>query len=156
MKRFASVLIVVALTLFASSDGASAEEGDAIKLSPEVRAVFVHQMRIRGDGTAELTTAFKEGRFNQVAKVAATMTGDYILDKKLSATQKAELNQALRPGFDELNSAFHGHAGEIANAAKAKNSIAVEKALYKLFDTCKKCHIKYGGESFEYAGETFK
>ena len=75
------------------------------------------------------------------------MRNSYVLEKKLTPTQKHDLEK-LPERFKAFDEAFHHRAAKLAQAAKAKDAQAVSFHFSRLLDTCVACHSTYAKSKF--------
>ena len=165
MKRYVLAFTIITLALLASVESRSAEdnshgkayhierlEGDGhhageseaeLRLSPEVKNLLVREMRSLSGAMTKLAPALIRGDWQQATTIATKMRDSYIMKQELTSKQIEELHHALPPLFAEYDQAFHEYAGMLAHAAKKKNADVANFYLFKLSETCIKCHSRY-------------
>ncbi len=170
MKGFVLAFTIITLILFASSKTRSAEKGShgkahhplaalygghhagsgeaELRLSPEVMNILIREMRYLSGAMRELSTALISGDWQQATTIAIKMRDSFIMKQELTSKQMEELHHALPPLFAEYDQVFHEYAGMLAHAAEKKNADVANFYLFKLSETCIKCHSRYAGERF--------
>jgi cytochrome c556 len=124
-----------------------AEAGD-IQLSPQLRELLRTEMREIASGTQILSLALASADWKTVASTSAKIRTSYILEKKLSAAQRHELERALPPGFKELDGEFHARAEKLGAAAAAHDSELAAFHFYRMVESCASCHASYAKSRF--------
>jgi hypothetical protein len=119
-----------------------------LHLSPALSDLLRQEMNAILQGMQALMPAIVTGNWEAVADIGDRIQHSYIMQQQLTDAQKAELHQALPPGFVELDQSFHHSAGMLAHAAEMHNAEVVNFYLYKLTDTCVACHGKFAGYRF--------
>ena len=170
MKGFIIAFTIITLALLASVESRSAEDnshgkaqhiellgGDdhhageseaKLRLSPEVKNLLLREMRSLSGAMTELAPAIIVGDWQQAATIATKMRDSYIMKQELTSKQLEELHRALPPLFAEYDQVFHEYAGMLAHAAEKKNADVANFYLFKLSETCIKCHSRYARERF--------
>lgn len=118
-----------------------------LQLSPDLRQLFQAEMRELLVGTRTIAESLPVANWESIATSAAAMRDSYVLEKKLTKAQEAEL--AKLPGqFRVIDQAFHLRADKLVAAANARDAEAVSFQLSRLLDTCVSCHSSYAASQF--------
>ena len=178
MKRYVLAFTIITLALLASTETRGAEKSNhgkahhieqqednahhadereaELRLSPEVMDILNREMRSLSGAMTELAPALIRGDWQQAATIAKKMQDSYIMKQELTGDQLEELHHALPPLFAEYDQVFHEYAGMLAHAAEKKNADVANFYLFKLSETCIKCHSRYAGERFPgFSSETY-
>jgi hypothetical protein len=83
-----------------------------------------------------------------VAKHAQAIHDSFILDKKLTAQDRKDLETALPPAFLELDGAFHQLAAKLADAARHKDRELQTYYFGRMVESCQDCHSQYATDKF--------
>ena len=145
-RRTLGILIASLLTsgsAYAESPGSSA----TVQMSPELRQLFQAEMRELLGGTRSIAESLPVANWDAIGTSASTMRDSYVLEKKLTETQVAELSK-LPEQFKAIDQAFHLRADKLVVAAKARDAEAVSFQLSRLLDTCVSCHSTYAASQF--------
>ncbi|HEX7972598.1 MAG TPA: cytochrome c [Thiobacillus sp.] len=119
-----------------------------IHLSPPLRGLLQEEMREVARGTQPLAIALASGDWNTLADTSAKIRASYILEKKLSAAQKRELEHALPAGFKQLDAEFHARAEKLAHAAGARDPELAAFHFSRMVESCIACHSAYAKARF--------
>lgn len=117
-------------------------------LSPEVRELLRAEMREVATGTQQLTVAIAGADWATVAATANRIRASYIMAKRLSSVQRAELEGALPERFKLLDAGFHDRAGRLAAAATAHDAELTAFHYSRLVETCTTCHAEFARTRF--------
>lgn len=141
-SRFASAV----LGLVVCVDG-NAEAPPAISVSPDVLELFRAEMRELLIGTQAIGTAVSAGDWTRIAVTGDQMRKSYILEKKLTKTQREEL-EGLPEQFRALDEQLHLRAEKLSQAASVKDAELVSFQFGRLLETCASCHTAYAQQRF--------
>jgi len=120
----------------------------ASALAPELATLLSEEMLAIEEGLGELMTAIAAGNWPQVAETSENIERSYILAQRLTAEQFEELGRILPPRFKALDSAFHGSAGKLAQAARERDAELAVFHSYKLMEACVECHATFASTRF--------
>jgi hypothetical protein len=134
------VIGVVLWVLVAAAWAAGEAE---LKLSPKLRGALVAEMTGLKTGVAELSGALATGDWPRANQRALAIRDSYILKQKLSRAERAELEHALPPDFQELDARFHRHAEALAHAAEGHDGELAGFYFGRLIEGCIRCHARY-------------
>lgn len=145
-KPLTAILATLLLTLSAAhaEQPASAD----LHLSPQLRGLLQQEMREVARGTQTLAIALATADWKTLHDTAAMIRASYILEKKLTAAQKRELEHALPAGFKQLDAEFHARAEKLAHAAEARDSELAAFHYSRMIESCAACHSTYARSRF--------
>jgi hypothetical protein len=145
-----TLIFLSALSLSAGS--VSAQEAFVAKgelqLSPELIELLRAEMRALLSGVQSLPVGIATADWKSVADTSAQIRASYILDQKLSPTQKKELDTSLPEYFKRLDSHFHLEAKKLEAAAVNHDAQLSAFHYYRLIETCTACHSIYASSTF--------
>ncbi len=118
-------------------------------LSDGLRGLLSMEMLQIEKGMHKIFSHMVRGEFQQVNKIALNIRDSFILKKRLSKSQKAELRTKLPNSFLELDQSFHETAGDLANAAEFGDKDTVVEYYQKMVGKCVQCHSKFAAHRFE-------
>lgn len=120
----------------------------ATRLSPELRALLIEEMKLLEQSVNRIPGLLARGQLHPVAVQAHRMQDSFVLKQKLSDAQRAELHQALPAGFIERDQRFHALAGRLHDAALAGDAELSAVFFGRLVESCIGCHGDYAAERF--------
>lgn len=141
------VASLAAATGYARAAGPDAVSGD-VRLSPDLANLLREEMRELSGGVQTMALAIAGGDWQSIQATSARIRASYILDRKLTSGQAAELNSALPAPFKALDAAFHARAGKIGAAAAARDAEQVVFHYSRLLESCTVCHAGYAKARF--------
>jgi cytochrome c556 len=144
-KPLTAILATLLLTL--SVAHAQQPAGD-VRLSPQLRGLLQEEMREVARGTQTLAIALSSADWKTLHDTSAKIRASYILEKKLTAAQKRELEHALPAGFKQLDADFHARAEKLALAAEARDHELAAFHFSRMVESCAACHSTYAKARF--------
>lgn len=144
-KPLTAILATLLLTL--SVAHAQQPAGD-VRLSPQLRGLLQEEMREVARGTQTLAIALSSADWKTLHDTSAKIRASYILEKKLTAAQKRELEHALPAGFKQLDADFHARAEKLALAAEARDHELAAFHFSRMVESCAACHSNYAKARF--------
>lgn len=146
-------LVAGAVLLLACSTGMALRAETVVAkqelaLSPEVRELLRAEMREVATGTQQLAVAIAGADWTGIAATADRIRASYIMAKRLSSVQRAELEGALPERFKLLDAGFHDRAGRLAAAATAHDAELTVFHYSRLVETCTTCHAEFARTRF--------
>ena len=123
----------------------------APSMSPELQQLIQSEMRELLAGVQTVAASIPTGNWEGIATAAVAMRTSYVLEKKLTKDQRAELDR-LPDDFKALDQAFHIRAEKLAHSAKAQDAEAVSFQFSRLLETCVACHSAYARTQFPTLG----
>jgi hypothetical protein len=119
-----------------------------LHLSPQLADLLRAEMRALLTGIQSIASGIATADWKSVASKGAQIRASYILDQKLTPSQREELDTALPEHFKRLDSDFHLEAGKLEAAATSHDSQLVTFHYYRLIETCTDCHAQYAVSRF--------
>lgn len=120
----------------------------ALDLPQNLRDALVEEMRAVQRDTLAIAAAIPLADWSAVEEAALRIRASYILERTLSAEDRAALGKALPEGFVLLDQRFHEDAAHLAEAARASRADTAVFYASRLFDGCTSCHARYAGARF--------
>lgn len=127
---------------------AESPDSPTTRLTPELRAVFIAEMQQLDAGLQRTVSGVVRADWNAVEHVALEMKGSFILEQRLGAEQREELERALPEGFLGLDRALHEEAGRLAAAARERDAERAAFEAQRISSTCLSCHAQYARHRF--------
>lgn len=124
------------------------QHGETIKLEPELLALLQAEMREITIGVQKIPVAIAQGDWETLEQTGESIRSSYIMAKSLTKEQQKALKSNLPARFKQLDSAFHSRAGELAKAARARDSELASYHYSRLIEGCAGCHSLYAREKF--------
>lgn len=146
----ATLIVLASLLLGPAPVGAQRAlpaSGD-VHLSPQLRGLLREEMREVARGTQVLAIALASADWKTLADTSTKIRASYILERKLTAAQKHELDRALPAGFKQLDADFHARAEKLAHAARARDHELAAFHFSRLVESCASCHSAYARSRF--------
>ena len=140
MKRSTFLTLLMAVSLYAGPNK------EVQSLSKELRELLSSEMLQIEKGMHQIFSSMVRGEYEKVNKLALQIRDSFILRKKLTQSQKAELRQ-LPKAFLELDQSFHETAGDLANAAEFGDRDTVVEYYQKMTLKCVQCHATFAKTS---------
>lgn len=143
------VVIAFFISMLASfsSVAEEAKEG-GLKIPAEIKPILIKEMLAIEQGMQALVSSIAKGDWEKTASIGKQIQESYIMKQSLTAEQIHELHHTLPEEFVRLDHAFHGYAGMLAHAAKARNKDITNFYFYKMNESCNQCHSRFANERF--------
>ncbi|MGB5472153.1 MAG: hypothetical protein WBQ78_01590 [Gammaproteobacteria bacterium] len=119
-----------------------------IALSPDLLNLLRAEMREIAGGVEGIALSLATADWMSIQETSTKIRGSYIMEKKLTAAQKNELEQALPGHFRQLDAAFHQRAERLGEAAAAHDPELVAFHYSRLIESCALCHSAYAKSRF--------
>lgn len=153
MPHARQLLLALACLLLIPATGQVAEHdvpppANHLHLSPALLALLQQEMNAILEGMQALVPAIVTGNLRVAADIGEQIQHSYIMQQRLTAAQREELQRELPPAFQELDRSFHHAAGKLAQAAKQDNAEVAGFYFHKLTETCIACHTRFAGYRF--------
>jgi hypothetical protein len=120
----------------------------APRLTPKLQKLFAEEMIAVQAASQQILAGLAAGDHASVAKHAQAIHDSFILDKKLTAQDRRDLETALPPPFLELDGAFHQLAAKLADAARHKDRDLQTYYFGRMVESCQTCHSQYATDKF--------
>ena len=149
-KLLAAVIVIGSLVAVTANTRAAESHAPSrvIVLSPELLNLLTEEMREVAAGVQGVALSLASGDWKSIEETSARIQASYIMEKKLTASQARELQQALPAHFKQLDAEFHSRAGRLGAAAAAHDSELVAFHYSRLIESCAACHAAYAGQRF--------
>lgn len=136
--------------VFLSINGAWALESVPVapRLTPKLQKLFSEEMIAVQAASQQILVGLVAGDHASVAKHAQAIHDSFILDKKLTAQDRKDLDTALPPAFLELDGAFHQLAAKLTEAARHKDMDLQTYYFGRMVESCQVCHSRYATDKF--------
>jgi len=139
---------VLALAIVTPMAQAAAPEPVGPKLTPKLRDLLREEMRSVSQAVAQIATAIATGSHGTVADAAQKIHDSFILERKLTAKDKADLERAVPAEFLALDGAFHQTAAKLAEVARHRDSELETFYFGRMLDQCQSCHGRFATDRF--------
>lgn len=120
----------------------------APRLTPKLQKLFAEEMIAVQASSQQILAGLVAGDHVSVAKQAQAIHDSFILDRKLTAQDRRDLETALPPAFLELDGAFHQLAAKLADAARHKDRDLQTYYFSRMLESCQTCHSQYATDKF--------
>ncbi|MCG3200366.1 MAG: hypothetical protein NFCOHLIN_00218 [Gammaproteobacteria bacterium] len=120
----------------------------ALAISPELRELLREEMRGISKGMEALVTAIATGDWKMVTDTSARIRASYIMEQRLTAAQKDELETELPEVFKLMDANFHREAGNLGHAAEVRDAELTSFYFYRMVESCVACHSAYATTRF--------
>jgi mono/diheme cytochrome c family protein len=146
LRSFATVaLILVALP---SGHGQQAAVAPTrLFMSPALLELLRAEMRELLVASQAISVALPAGNWAHIAATSEKMRMSYILERRLTEAQRAELD-SLPERFKRLDEQFHLRTEKLAHAAAEKDAELTAFYFARLLENCADCHAAYAQQRF--------
>lgn len=86
--------------------------------------------------------------WKSIQDTSMKIRASYIMEKKLTPAQAAELKTALPERFKKLDADFHNRAEKVGAAAAAHDAELVVFQYSRLLESCAGCHSEFAKSRF--------
>lgn len=149
-KFLASMIVIGGLGMACVQ--ASAAEPHAVRqdieLSPDVLNLLRAEMGEIAGGIQGIALSLATADWMSIEETCRKIRASYIMEKKLTAAQAKELEQALPEHFKQLDTEFHQRAERLGLAAAAHDPELVAFQYSRLIENCTVCHSAYAKSRF--------
>lgn len=119
-----------------------------IELSPDLLNLLRAEMREIAGGVQGIALSLATANWMSIQETSTKIRASYIMEKKLTAAQTKELEQALPEHFKQLDAEFHQRAEKLGAAAAAHDPELVAFQYSRLIESCALCHSAYAKSRF--------
>lgn len=144
--------LLVAGSLAVGSAGTCAAEGNPgnqdLTLSPDLAELLRAEMREIATGVQGIALSLAAADWTAVRDTSEKIRASYIMEKRLTKAQAAELEEALPAPFKVLDARFHQRAARLAAAAAAHDAELAVFHYSRLIESCTQCHALYAARRF--------
>ena len=146
MKKLFAFMLLVSFSLSAATYDKHLER--KFKLPDNFKENLSAEMYDLQSKMNQALEGISRGKWKMLESVARDMNEKYILKQKMSYMDKKYLKKYLPKGFVALDRYFHELAGEMADAAKKKDSKLVLEKYQGMIKSCMECHSRYADYKF--------
>lgn len=143
-------LAILALVFAAMSLGHGQQPTAApnsLSMSAELLELLRAEMRELVSATQAISMALPVGDWTQIVATSEQMRSSYILERKLTESQREELGR-LPERFKHLDKGFHLKTEKLAHAASEKDVGLTAYYFARLLEDCADCHAAYAPQRF--------
>jgi len=119
-----------------------------IELSPDLLNLLRAEMREIAGGVQGIALSLATANWTSIQETSTKIRASYIMEKKLTAAQAKELEQALPENFKQLDAEFHQRAEKLGVAAAAHDPELAAFQYSRLIESCALCHSAYAKSRF--------
>jgi hypothetical protein len=151
MRQIKSVLFVCLSLLLVESTVIAKPAGQPnpqLPLSAELMGLLRAEMQALLGAVQTIPAGIATGDWHQVVETSAQVGASYILEQKLTASQRQELKDKLPALFKHMDAAFHAEAKKLEAAAKQHNAQLASFHYYRMLETCSACHADFASTRF--------
>lgn len=147
-SRCVSITLIGIILLGMNSAWAIEPVALSPSLTPKLQKLFAEEMIAVQAASQQILAGLAAGDHAAVAGQAQAIHDSFILDKKLTAQDRRDLETALPPAFLELDGAFHQLAAKLADAARRKDRELQTYYFSRMVESCQACHSQYATDKF--------
>lgn len=148
LKKVSLTLMLISSTLLAESHINHNEPMGIPTLSKELRVTLSQEMIALEKAMKEILSSMIAGDYIAIEKTAVKIKNSFILEQKLTLTQKEELHSKLPQSFIEQDRVFHNDASMLEHVANIKNPELTQFYVNKMLNACVSCHQNFAQEKF--------
>lgn len=151
LKSFISTIIVVGSLVtvsFHSYAAGSQAKHQGIELTPDLLKLLRAEMREISGGVQGIALSLATADWKSIELVSSKIRASYIMERKLTPSQKKELGQALPEDFKILDTEFHQRAEKLGMAAAAHDRELTVFHYSRLVESCVRCHSTFATKRF--------
>lgn len=141
-------LILLSLAPGGVVAGGQPEQPVTAALSAETRAVLIREMQAIAEAMGRIHRAVVTGDHATVATEARNIHDSFILAQELTDAQRKEIGATLPEAFVQQDQAFHGLAGQLAQAGEREDPRLERLWFEEMTRACQACHTDYAGGRF--------
>lgn len=149
-RLLAAVILICSLGAF-SIHTFAAEPNAAranLQLSPDVLDLLRAEMGEIAGAVQGIALSLASADWDSIQETSERIRASYIMEKKLTAAQSKELEQALPEHFKQLDTEFHQRAEKLGEAAAVHDPELVAIQYSRLLENCTQCHSAYARSRF--------
>ena len=143
-----TMFLSLLIASFTTRAGESEAHGEALALPPDLMGLLQAEMREITIGVQKIPLAIAQADWDALLQTGEAIRSSYIMARALSAEQSEILESALPERFKLLDSEFHARAGELAQAAGARDFELASYHYSRLVESCAECHSIYAKTRF--------
>ena len=150
-NKLLSIVIVVGSLVIVPVHNYAAEPHathQVIELTPDTLNLLRSEMKEIAGGMQAMSFSIATADWKSVQAISAKIRTSYIMEQKLTSSQKKELGRALPEHFKLLDAEFHQRAEKLGIAAAAHDSELTVFHYSRLVESCVRCHSAYASKRF--------
>lgn len=150
VRILAAIFAISSLAVGPASSDAEALHAppQEVKLPPELLDLLRAEMREVASGMQGIALSLAAGDWKAIQETSHKIRDSYIMTRKLTPAQAAELEQALPAPFKQLDAEFHQRAQKLGAAAAARDPELVVFHYSRMLESCASCHSAYAAKRF--------
>ncbi|MFC1702475.1 hypothetical protein ACFL1J_07030 [Pseudomonadota bacterium] len=119
-----------------------------LALPPDLMGLLQAEMREITTGVQKIPVAIAQADWDLLRTTGESIQSSYIMAKALSPEQVEVLQSSLPARFKQIDSEFHERAGNLADAAEARDFELASYHYSRLIESCARCHSLYAKDRF--------
>lgn len=141
-------LICITIASSATRGGDGEQHTEVLVLQPDLLALLQAEMREITTGVQKIPVAIAQADWQTLAQTGESIQSSYIMAKALTKEQAEALESGLPARFKQIDSEFHKRAGNLAQAAEARDFELASYHYARLVESCAQCHSLYATTRF--------
>jgi hypothetical protein len=142
--------LLISLMIFSTTIRAQDQEQhvEGLVLPPDLMGLLQAEMREITIGVQKIPVAIAQADWDLLHTTSESIRSSYIMAKALTPEQVEVLESSLPARFKQIDSEFHERAGNLADAATARNFELASYHYSRLIESCARCHSLYAKDRF--------
>ncbi|MDH3747400.1 MAG: cytochrome c [Gammaproteobacteria bacterium] len=140
-----AILSIGWISTYAQEPAVLSEE---LHLSEDLRALLREEMQEIATASQAVVLSLATGDWKSIEHISEKIRASYVMERKLSASQRRELEEQLPEHFKKLDMEFHARAEKLGLAAAARDPEIVAFQYYRLVESCTVCHAAFAKTRF--------
>ena len=151
MKRTHPISILLVSLAIASTPIRAQDHEQQVEnlgLPPDLMGLLQAEMREITTGVQKIPVAIAQADWDLLRATGESIQSSYIMAKALTPEQVEVLQSSLPARFKQIDSEFHERAGNLADAAEARDFELASYHYSRLIESCARCHSLYAKDRF--------
>lgn len=150
MRNNGIVVVFTGLMLVSTAALSADESAEPIgpKLPDRVRGLLIQEMNAVLEASKTIVDGIVRGQHERVADRAQAIHDSFILKQEMTEADREALMEAVPEAFVARDRAFHELTGELAEAARARDSQRQRVLFGEMLEACTACHARHAGNRF--------
>ena len=151
MKRTHPISILLVSLAIASTPIRAQDHEQQVEnlgLPPDLMGLLQAEMREITTGVQKIPVAIAQADWDLLRTTGESIQSSYIMAKALTPEQVEVLQSSLPARFKQIDSEFHERAGNLADAAEARDFELASYHYSRLIESCARCHSLYAKVRF--------
>jgi len=148
---FLATIIVIASLVMVHLPGHAAEphvKHQGIELPADLLNLLREEMREISGGVQNIALHLATADWASIHTISTKIKASYIMERKLTPSQKKELGQTLPEYFKQLDAEFHLRADKLGEAAANHDHELTAFHYSRLIESCVRCHSTFANNRF--------